>query len=197
MATAMRSFLITAKRYPIRIGQIRIARSLGRRRYFNTSSSRHEGEVDKESGADKQSSDISSVDQVAEEIIKEDGDVQQDTSASVLLSKKELGRAFEEIIQKHGHILQDIPEELMEEFKRAPPFREPISRKAKPGALNMGMTPAENPIDDPEFEEDDITSMAHGQLEQHREFRHYARLAAWEMPLLTSEYPISISLNSC
>jgi small subunit ribosomal protein S35 len=64
------------------------------------------------------------------------------------------------------------------------------TRKAKPGALNMGMTPAELPEDDPEFEEDDLTSMAHGQLEQHRELRHYARLAAWEMPLLTSELPI-------
>ena len=35
---------------------------------------------------------------------------------------------------------------------------------------------------------DEITSTGHHYLEQHREFRHYARLAAWELPLLTSEY---------
>jgi len=49
----------------------------------------------------------------------------------------------------------------------------------------------EAPIDsqeDPEFQEDDITSLAHGELEQHREYREYARLAAWEMPLLSSMF---------
>ncbi|KAI6248067.1 37S ribosomal protein S24, mitochondrial [Erysiphe necator] len=33
-------------------------------------------------------------------------------------------------------------------------------------------------------DEDDLTSLGHGELELHRELRHYARLAAWEMPLL-------------
>ena len=37
------------------------------------------------------------------------------------------------------------------------------------------------------FNEDDITSMAHGKLEEHREHREYARIAIWEMPLLSSE----------
>ncbi|KAH7326027.1 xylose isomerase [Stachybotrys elegans] len=36
-----------------------------------------------------------------------------------------------------------------------------------------------------EFNEDDITSMAHGKLDEVREMRHYARLAVWEMPLLS------------
>lgn len=33
---------------------------------------------------------------------------------------------------------------------------------------------------------DDISSAAHGELEQHRELRGFARLATWEMPLLAS-----------
>lgn len=37
------------------------------------------------------------------------------------------------------------------------------------------------------FNEDDITSMAHGKLEEHREHREYARIAIWEMPLLSSK----------
>jgi hypothetical protein len=38
------------------------------------------------------------------------------------------------------------------------------------------------------FNEDDIMSVAHGKLDELREYRHYARLAAWEMPLLSSEF---------
>ncbi|KAJ4265433.1 37S ribosomal protein S24, mitochondrial [Fusarium torreyae] len=36
-----------------------------------------------------------------------------------------------------------------------------------------------------EFDEDDITSMAHGKLDEVREMRQYARLAVWELPLLS------------
>lgn len=43
-------------------------------------------------------------------------------------------------------------------------------------------------IDEEDFEEDDIMSLAHGKLEEHREYREYARIAAWQMPLLSSEY---------
>ncbi|KAL7270974.1 37S ribosomal protein S24, mitochondrial [Rhizina undulata] len=52
------------------------------------------------------------------------------------------------------------------------------------------MIPA-GPIDEDEtmekeWEFDDISSIAHGELEQHREARHYARIAAYEMPQLTA-----------
>ncbi|SPQ26595.1 a23ddb1e-d4ac-4ad6-9887-4ff0a3bfb07e [Thermothielavioides terrestris] len=38
---------------------------------------------------------------------------------------------------------------------------------------------------DDDFEEDDIMAMGHAKLEEHREFREYARIAVWEMPLLS------------
>ncbi|KAG5972006.1 hypothetical protein E4U55_000955 [Claviceps digitariae] len=44
--------------------------------------------------------------------------------------------------------------------------------------------PETNTEEHDEFDEDDITSMAHGKLEEVREMRHYNRLAVWEMPLL-------------
>lgn len=62
----------------------------------------------------------------------------------------------------------------------------PYEGKQKQGLFNMGEEPGMG-SEDPEFEEDDITSLAHGQLEQHREYREYMRIAAWEMPLLSSE----------
>ncbi|KAI0594616.1 mitochondrial ribosomal subunit protein-domain-containing protein [Biscogniauxia sp. FL1348] len=40
-------------------------------------------------------------------------------------------------------------------------------------------------LNEDEFDEDDVPSMAHGKLEEIREYREYARLAAWEMPLLS------------
>ncbi|KAF8470209.1 mitochondrial ribosomal subunit protein-domain-containing protein, partial [Kalaharituber pfeilii] len=39
-------------------------------------------------------------------------------------------------------------------------------------------------LDEKEWTFDDISSAGHDELEQHREARHYARIAAYEMPLL-------------
>jgi len=38
---------------------------------------------------------------------------------------------------------------------------------------------------DPAYEEDEISSLGHTELDQHRELREMIRLAAWEMPLLS------------
>lgn len=68
----------------------------------------------------------------------------------------------------------------LEEFKKPPHF--------KPGFMAMGEEDEEGTGEDEDFEGDDISSTGHGELEQHREMREYARIAAWEMPLLSSEY---------
>jgi hypothetical protein len=73
---------------------------------------------------------------------------------------------------------------LADEALVAPPRK----KKLKQTFMNLG---------DPEpWEEehlmtddhDDMTPLGHGELEKHREMRHYTRLAAWEMPLLSSTY---------
>ncbi|KAK4150716.1 mitochondrial ribosomal subunit protein-domain-containing protein [Chaetomidium leptoderma] len=40
-------------------------------------------------------------------------------------------------------------------------------------------------VGEDDFEEDDIMALGHAKLEEHREFREYARIAVWEMPLLS------------
>lgn len=40
--------------------------------------------------------------------------------------------------------------------------------------------------EDEAFIKDNVTSMGHEELERQREYREYARLAAWELPLLSS-----------
>lgn len=42
-------------------------------------------------------------------------------------------------------------------------------------------------VGEDDFEEDDMMAMGHAKLEEHREFREYARVAVWEMPLLSSK----------
>ncbi len=69
--------------------------------------------------------------------------------------------------------------------------------KFQPPRLKLGFFSMEDPVatgEDEEFEGDDITSLAHGDLEQHRELREYARIAAWEMPLLSSPSSFALPL---
>ncbi|KAI9661329.1 MAG: 37S ribosomal protein S24, mitochondrial [Alyxoria varia] len=43
---------------------------------------------------------------------------------------------------------------------------------------------AEDMDEDPEFEPDDISTTAHGELEQQRELREFARVVVWDAPML-------------
>lgn len=60
--------------------------------------------------------------------------------------------------------------------------------RVRTGLMAMGEEDEQGTGEDEEFQGDDITSLGHGELEQHREMRQYARIAAWEMPLLSSMY---------
>ena len=60
----------------------------------------------------------------------------------------------------------------------------------KPGLMAMGEINERDSGEDEVFDGDDMSSIAHGELEQHRELRAYARIAAWEMPLLSSMWTI-------
>ncbi|KAH8821065.1 mitochondrial ribosomal subunit protein-domain-containing protein [Xylogone sp. PMI_703] len=69
--------------------------------------------------------------------------------------------------------------------RRLPRLQESDPRGKKPKQTFMNMGEPEPFEDDfPEEEEDDISTIGHKELEHHREMREYARLAAWEMPLL-------------
>lgn len=71
----------------------------------------------------------------------------------------------------------------------------PLRQRVKPRANSFWNEDETDPdlmtdeIAEDEFEEDDILSMGHGKLEEHRELREYARIAIWEMPLLSSKFP--------
>lgn len=70
----------------------------------------------------------------------------------------------------------------------------PLRRRIKPKRNSFWNDEETDPdlitdeVGEDEFEEDDILSMGHGKLEEHRELREYARIAIWEMPLLSSKF---------
>lgn len=79
--------------------------------------------------------------------------------------------------------LQGLVSEAVSEIQRGFPPPGPRPR-ITPGLMAMGEVDEQNSGEDDEFDGDDISSIAHGELEQHREIREYARIAAWEMPML-------------
>jgi len=78
---------------------------------------------------------------------------------------------------------------------RSMPAEEPDDppERIKGGLMSMGEVDEYESGEDELFEGDDMSSIAHGELEQHRQLREYARIAAWEMPLLSSESSLFFS----
>ena len=115
-------------------------------------------------------------------------------SAYNALSANEQKEWREEAKQVHDYMTSpEVESELMKATSRAAyetseamPNVEINIPRVKPGLMAMGEVEDQDIGPDEEFEGDDITSLGHGELEQHREMRHYARIAAWEMPLLSS-----------
>jgi small subunit ribosomal protein S35 len=58
--------------------------------------------------------------------------------------------------------------------------------RQKPGFWAEGEEDEMAEVEDEDQKDDAITSMAHTQLEEHRELREYARIVAWDMPSLSS-----------
>ena len=75
-------------------------------------------------------------------------------------------------------------ENLQGRYLRAKPLKR-IKREPRIQEGFFNLNEPEDKYGDEE-EEGDISSLAHGELEKHREQREYARLAAWEMPMLSS-----------
>lgn len=124
----------------------------------------------------------------------------------------DLEDALDGIEKADGEADGEIDPALLERLSRNPDFDK--ARRSFESAVNEmgsmvteGMRPPPPPIQqrqfwgedepdsdmlmeetsDTEFDEDDIMSMAHAKFEEFREYREYARIAAWQMPLLSSK----------
>lgn len=94
------------------------------------------------------------------------------------------GRDLEALVERYvNETKEDLGPDFGEKAGRLPRVPEDFSTMADP---DPEIAP------DEEFQDDDISSHAHAELDQHREMREYMRLASWEMPLLSSPSPPSL-----
>ncbi|PNS19177.1 hypothetical protein CAC42_1913 [Sphaceloma murrayae] len=90
---------------------------------------------------------------------------------------------------KRGREMEALVESYISETKAemGPDFSEKAGRLPRvPEDFSTMADPDPEIAPDEEFKDDDITSHAHGELDQHREMREFMRLASWEMPLLSN-----------
>ncbi|TKX20849.1 hypothetical protein C1H76_6885 [Elsinoe australis] len=88
------------------------------------------------------------------------------------------GRDLEALVERYvNETKEDLGPDFGEKAGRLPRVPEDFSTMADP---DPEIAP------DEEFQDDDISSHAHAELDQHREMREYMRLASWEMPLLST-----------
>ncbi|RJE23623.1 37S ribosomal protein Rsm24 [Aspergillus sclerotialis] len=89
--------------------------------------------------------------------------------------------------EKRKKIFADLDKQAAE-IERATPMR--FEDQKPRGGSNFWSADEDDEFADVEdaddtFYDDDIPSMAHAELEVHREVREYARIAAWDMPMLS------------
>jgi small subunit ribosomal protein S35 len=141
--------------------------------------------------------------------LRADNTVSPASNAAFLASLDERGRAFydslspEEKIEYERDVLRldeymnspEVKARLNAQLARAVrelemeegPERVEPRKPFREGLLAMGETDPEDVGEDEAFQGDDMTTMGHGELDQHREMREYARIISWEMPLLSSK----------
>jgi small subunit ribosomal protein S35 len=172
MATALQGFRLTARGCTCReVAHRYSAKPVGRRRTLSTTPLRWKN---------KQSDTFSKARSVLGE------DPQEAFDHSQLVTPGE----WNEIVKTEA-------QGSMERFKsRFPPPTVPIRRKKlKQTFMNLGDPEPWEEEGQIEDDHDDLPTLGHGELEQHREMRHYARLAAWEMPLLASRFLSEIFMS--
>ena len=168
MATALQSFRFTSRGCICRHAAHAFATaSIDGRRAF-TSTPRSQKKINKDLAQKLEGAGIS---------------VREFLAGQELAAKFQSGEALEEIEKEADQL---IPE-LLSDGPPAPALQTG-RRKLKQTFLNMGEPEPWEEEHIMEDDHDDITPLGHGELEQHREMRHYARLAAWEMPLLSSSF---------
>jgi small subunit ribosomal protein S35 len=185
MATALQGFRLTARSCQCRPHAHRyLTKSIGRRRAFSTTQHLLADSDSSNPPSTKRSTQKPSFDKLAAWIRPDnEEDLEGLARIRTLAERPELEDEVHEVEQV---LVDDIGDYM--KVGGFEPAQAPRKKKLKNTFLNMGDP---EPFEDDDFEleadtYEEMSSLAHGELEHHREMRHYARLAAWEMPLLSS-----------
>jgi small subunit ribosomal protein S35 len=176
MATALQSLRITAR--SCQCGPVLhryLQKPIGRRRPFSTTPLRYAPDNDLSSIVEKAVAAGEKLDNINLRKVK------RPSRYASIISEEDMEEIYDETLDEFGKPFQ--PPDLEERKKWDDTF------------LNLG---EEEPFDEEDIDEDteeELSSLAHGELEHHREMRHYARLAAWDMPMLSSKSRISLRMQ--
>jgi len=92
--------------------------------------------------------------------------------------------AFEDAVEAHEWQFDELDEQITESERMPKNTSNSLyfedDEEEDPDATHSGMKAHE-------FDDDDMMTIAHGKLDELREYREYARIAAWQMPLLSSK----------
>jgi len=117
------------------------------------------------------------------------GDVLKDMSSVSANQRRATARMMESWKKLPAEEVAKLDKLTKDVISETAAIRRPI-RKARQTFWNIEEPDPDNITDEvgeDDWEENDIMSLAHGKLEEHREYREYARIAVWEMPLLASK----------
>ncbi|KAH8671088.1 mitochondrial ribosomal subunit protein-domain-containing protein [Xylariales sp. PMI_506] len=107
------------------------------------------------------------------------------------MPSKELQAAVDKGVASLDEDSEKMWREMEAEFKDLDMATHALNKPVKANKKSFWSAEEEDPeliteeLDDDDLGDDDIMTMAHGKLEEHREYREYARIAAWQMPLLS------------
>lgn len=186
MATVLQGFRLTVSSCQCRPHAHRyLTKSIGRRRAFSIPAPRFADSKNSKAPPAKRTTSYGDV-----EIRPGNADDLAGLARLSVLEEKLEKLVSDEMEDKEDQV--DWEDEVVDDFNdngiTPPDIRE--KRKLPQTYLNLGEP---EPFEDEDFEfeadtHEELSSLAHGELEHHREMRHYARLAAWEMPLLSSMF---------
>lgn len=123
--------------------------------------------------AEETASDDGSADRILDEIPPEDRDPAMEAEL------EEMRPQLEKLESKMHTELDEMEAKL---------FKDPRPQKDSFWFDEEDDDPTTEGIVGDEFDEDDMPTMAHGKLDELREYRHYSRIVAWEMPMLASMF---------
>jgi small subunit ribosomal protein S35 len=177
MATALQGFRFTARGCLCQPRAPKHAtKSIGRRRPFSTTALRCQ---EKGEQKDKEEKDLDPALRVALNKTKKAPDAQYGRFLEAEVSNTD---------QRLRNFQQRQTASLQNRIKTPVfPWQNVLERPTKTFLNTNEQDPIDGFPDFDESEDADLTVLGHGELERHREMRHYARLAAWEMPMLSSK----------
>ena len=115
------------------------------------------------------------------------------------LTKEHARQGSKELAQLRTEMQRDVGRSIAAYEKDKPFMQRDKKRRSTKSFWDLGEESTAMSLGNTDnYQGDDLNELGHEELERHRELRHYARIAVWEMPLLSSRLEaLKLSLTIC